>query len=288
MWFIAGSGAVEPSSHCHATTSNRGCGAGGVLRAAAKLYRRAEPCPRVGVAFQLPHAPTIRAALVGVSSSIASESVESSGTWGQYVILKGIGDVIGNTNLRVRPSIKSVTQAGEARRRLYRKAFAAYRVLTRIEAGESGETIRLLNDSLVGPLEDWQKFELVVGLKLAETLAAAVGEELVLRPIQQGSDRPIATFGQYDVYWQSRTHYQRFPEPEPSELVTQAILQSYGIPVGADRPDIVICDRVQETVVAIAEAKFSTSVDSWKESFREATAQLGALLPPLRAFGTPG
>jgi hypothetical protein len=123
-------------------------------------------------------------------------------------------------------------------------------------------------------LEDWQKFELVVALKLADKLSAAVGEELVLRPIQQGSDRPIATFGQYDVYWQSRTRYQMFPDPEPSEVVTQGILQSYGIPVGADRPDIVICDRVQEIVVAIAEAKFSKSVSSWKDAFRDATAQL--------------
>jgi hypothetical protein len=140
--------------------------------------------------------------------------------------LKGIGDVIGNTNLRVRPSIKSITQAGESRRRLYRKAFAAYQMLTKIEAGQPDETIRLLNDSLVGPLEDWQKFELVVALKLSEALAAALGEELVLRPIQQGSDRPIATFGQCDVYWQSRTRYQMFPDPEPSELVTRGILQA--------------------------------------------------------------
>jgi hypothetical protein len=188
--------------------------------------------------------------------------------------LWGIGDAIANTNLRIRPSIKSVTQAAESRKRLYRKACAAFQILTKIEAGDADATIRLLSGSLIGPLEEWQKFELLVGLKLSESLATAIGEELVLLPIQLGSDRPIAAFGPCDLYWQSCSPFQISPEPEPSELVIREILQSYGISAGGDRPDLVICDRVRGIVIAVAEAKFSTAVESWKDAFRAAASQL--------------
>jgi hypothetical protein len=167
-----------------------------------------------------------------------------------------------------------VTQAGKSRKRLYRKAFAAYQVLQRIESGNQQETVELLNNSLIGPLEDWQKFELLVALKLSEALARATGHELVLRPIEMGSARPIAMVGPFDIYWQNRTPLQNFVAPEPSEVIVNEILRSYGIRVGADRPDIVICDRVQKVVVAIAEAKYSTSKTSWADSFRDAVAQL--------------
>lgn len=188
--------------------------------------------------------------------------------------LKGIGDAISNTSIRPRPSVASVTQAGKSRKRLYRKAFAAYQVLQRIESGDQQETVGLLNGSLIGPLEDWQKFELLLALKLSETLARETGHELVLRPIEQGSARPIATFGPYDVYWQNRTPYQNFPELEPSEVIVNDILRSYGIKVGSDRPDVVICDRVRKVVIAVAEAKYSTSILSWADAFRDAIVQL--------------
>jgi hypothetical protein len=189
--------------------------------------------------------------------------------------LKGIGDAVNTTTIRLRPTLKSIIECGRARKRLYRKAYSAYQMLTRIEAGNDAETIELLNGSLIGPLEDWQKFELFVALKLAEAMASALGNDLILRPIQLGADRPIATFGDYDVYWQSRTPYQRFPDLEPSERITNDILLSYGIPVGADRPDVVICNRQLRMPVAIAEAKYSASgTNSGREAFREATAQL--------------
>lgn len=189
--------------------------------------------------------------------------------------LKGIGEAVTNTNLRVRPSVKSIIQTGKARKRLYRKAFDAYQALLGIESGNSEATVKLLNGSLIGPLADWQKFELLVALKLSECTSSALGEELILHPIQPGADRPIASFGPCDVYWQSRTEYQRFPELEPSERVTNEILRSYGMPAGWDRPDIVICHRTRSVVVAIAEAKFSASgSDTWKDSFREAASQL--------------
>ena len=188
--------------------------------------------------------------------------------------LKGIGDAIGHTSIRLRPSNASVTQAGKSRRRLYRKAFSAYQALTRIESGDQKEIVDLLNGSLIGPLEDWQKFELLMALRMSEALAKETGYELVLRPIENGSARPIATIGPYDVYWQNRTPYQKFPELEPSEIIVYDILRSYGIKVGQDRPDVVVCNRVNRMVVAVAEAKYSTSLISWADGFRDAVAQI--------------
>ncbi len=193
---------------------------------------------------------------------------------GAILHLSGIGDAISKTSIRPRPSLASVTQAGRSRKRLYRKAFDAYQLLRQIESGDQQQIINLLNGSLVGPLEDWQKFELLVALQLSEAMAEATGHQLMLRPIEQGSARPIATFGPYDVYWQNRGPYTNFPEPEPSEIMVNEVLRSYGVKVGSDRPDVVICDRVQEVVVAIAEAKYSTSMLSWPDAFREAVNQL--------------
>jgi len=136
------------------------------------------------------------------------------------------------------------------------------------------EMVTLLNGSLIGPLEDWQKFELLLALKMSEALANATGYELILRPIGHGSSLPIAIFGPFEVYWQNRSQLFRNPDPEPSEVVVAQILHSYGVRAGADRPDIVICDRVNRVVVAIAEAKFSTSRLTGEDAFREAVSQL--------------
>jgi hypothetical protein len=189
--------------------------------------------------------------------------------------LAGIGQVISTVNLRTRPSIKSVIQCGKARRLLYRKAFAAYQALKSVEAGDVEASTQLLNGSLIGPLTDWQKFELLLALRLAEALADQLAHELVLHPIQQGAARPIASFGPYDLYWQNQTPYRRNPELEPSEMLTNEILFSYNFQAGWDRPDVVICNRETRSAIAIGEAKFSTNgSDAWRDSFREAVSQL--------------
>lgn len=189
--------------------------------------------------------------------------------------LKGIGEAIEQTSLRQRPSLRSLQQAGRSRKRLYRKAFDAYQLLIQIEAGNSNAIIRLLDGSLLGPLEEWQKFELLVALRMSEALSGVVGEPLVLRPIQPGASQPIASIGRFDVYWQTATNLRSFPEPEPSERKVQEILNSYGLRVGTDRPDVVIVDRISNTVLALAEAKYSESgSSSWQDAFRDAAFQL--------------
>jgi hypothetical protein len=143
-----------------------------------------------------------------------------------------------------------------------------------IESGDKQKTIDLLNGSLLGPLEEWQKFELLLAFKLAESLAKAMGQKLLLHPIVPGSAWPIASFGPCDVYWQNRGPFTSFVESEPSETVVNEILRSFGVKAGWDRPDVVICDRVRSRVVAVAEAKYSLSPSSWSDLFREAVTQI--------------
>lgn len=193
---------------------------------------------------------------------------------GAVLHLKGIGEAISSTSIRPRPSVSSLSQAGRSRRSLYRKAFSAYQLLHGVESGDDQKTIELLNGSLVGPLEEWQKFELLLAFKLSESLAKAMGQNLILHPIIPGSAWPIASFGPCDVYWQNRGPFTSFVEPEPSEAVVNDILRSYGVKAGWDRPDVVICDRVRGKVVAVAEAKYSMSSSSWSDAFREAITQL--------------
>ncbi|QDT62378.1 hypothetical protein SV7mr_49260 [Stieleria bergensis] len=188
--------------------------------------------------------------------------------------LSGIGEAIEQTNVRSRPSKKAVVQAGKSRRMLYRRAYDAFLLLCKIESGDEQTVMRLLNHSLVGPLEEWQKFELLLALRMAETLSKTLKTKLTLHPIEYGSSRPIASFGDCDVYWQSRSPLQSFPEPEPSERIVNEILMHFKIGVGSDRPDVVVVDRVKQSVLALGEAKFFGGVGSWTEGVRAAVEQL--------------
>ncbi|WP_144059842.1 hypothetical protein [Rhodopirellula sallentina] len=189
--------------------------------------------------------------------------------------IAGIGDAISRTGLSPRPSVKSVIQAGQSRRWLYRKAFAAYQRLLAVERGDLSKTMEMLNGSLIGPMATWQKFELLLGLRIAESLSKSTKVDLTLCSIKRGGGSPLAVVGPYEIYWQQRTPLARPPNLEPSEKTTKVILESYGVGMGGDRPDIVVCDTRTNTIAAIAEAKYSESTSAaWEDSFRDATTQL--------------
>lgn len=188
--------------------------------------------------------------------------------------IKGIGEAIANTSIRIRPAHNAVAQAGRSRRRLYRKAYLAHRLLVDIESGDKDAIQDVLSGSLLGPLEDWQKFELLMALRMSEALAIATGHDLELRPIAIGSSRPIAAFGPFDVYWQNRCPLAAVVAAEPSEQFVNEILQAYDVKAGWDRPDVVICHRAHGRVVTVGEAKYSTSLLTWSDGFRDAASQV--------------
>jgi hypothetical protein len=185
-----------------------------------------------------------------------------------------IEQALRSTDLRVRPAINSLRQAGMSRRMLYRKAFAAYDLLHSVESGNGSRIGAMLQDTLIGPLKHWQRFELLLAFGMAQSLAKELQATLVLLPIAAGGG-PILRVGNFDFYWQSKTDLYIEPQAEPSEKHVESILEAYGINVGSDRPDVVVVDREMGKVVSVGEAKyFGEGMGERENVFRDATAQI--------------
>ena len=164
-------------------------------------------------------------------------------------------------NLTRRPSAQAAMEASRSRRPIYVLAYEAYSALQAIEAGDEVSISNLLNDTLLGPLHVWQRFELTVGLGLARALSAALIRPIALG-IFGGGREPIATVGTYEIYWQSRTDVWCTPPLEPSEVIVSQLLRQYGLQEGMDRPDLVVLDRDTDEAVAIVEVKYFSSSEN--------------------------
>lgn len=176
-------------------------------------------------------------------------------------------------NLARRPGPHAVKEASRSRRQIYVFACHAYRALQLIEAGEMDAIIKLLNDTLFGPLYVWQRYELVVGLAVARALSVALARPVTLGFLGGGRE-PVARVGSYGVHWQSRTEAYEQPCPEPSEAITAKLLDQYGLSVGADRPDLVVLDG-DNRAVSIIEVKYSANEESdGVDALRSAIGQL--------------
>jgi hypothetical protein len=172
-----------------------------------------------------------------------------------------------------RPASRFVVEAGRSRRQIYRKACAAYDVLVRIESGDPDAITTLLRSTLLGPLEVWRQYELAVAFSIGEAFAAVCEGHMVLNLLVGDTRLPIARVGRYGIFWQSRTALYRAPTLEPSEVVTNGILASYGLVASSDRPDLVIVDELGQFVVAIVEVKYLTAEDA-SDRVRGAVAQV--------------
>ena len=178
-------------------------------------------------------------------------------------------------NMVRRPSPQAVKEASRSRHPIYVLASEAYRRLERIEVGDDAALFHLLNDSLLGPLHAWQRFELAVGLGIARALSAVQGQEIGLGFFAGGGE-PIATVGRYRIYWQARTDKYQAPKQEPSEALTSRLLSAYGLLEGADRPDLVVTDNCAlGKAVAVAEVKyFNSGENDAPDSVRASASQL--------------
>jgi hypothetical protein len=173
-----------------------------------------------------------------------------------------------------RPSHQAVKEASRSRRLIYILASKAYRALQAIEAGEEESIRKLLKETLLGPLPVWQRFELAVGLGLAQALSETLGQRLSLRFLAGGRE-PVARVGNYEVYWQSTTDFWKTPAAEPSEKLVSGLLKQYGLSEGSDRPDLVVLDVTTDDIVAVIEAKcFSKEECDSSSALRAAITQL--------------
>lgn len=187
-----------------------------------------------------------------------------------------LSDMFRSLRLTNPPTPQDVAQATRHRRPIYRLAAAAYRKLRQVEDGNQDEITSLLSDSLLGPLEHWRRFELLVALSIGEAIARRLGVPLSLNIIGAGRmDAPLASCDRYAIYWQSQTSYYSAPTPEPSERTARDIFSAFGLHQGGDRPDVVIADTNKGQVIALAEAKFmATDRSSVEAAFREAVVQV--------------
>ena len=176
-------------------------------------------------------------------------------------------------DLTRRPGPQALKEASRSRRQIYVLAGRAYRALQLIEAGDPDAIVAVLNDTLLGPLHLWQRFELAVGLGVARALSDALSRPVTLGFLGGGAE-PISRVGGYEIHWQGRTQAYEQPEPEPSEALTAELLGRYGLSLGADRPDLVVLDG-DGTAVAIVEAKyFSSEENDGADALRGAVGQL--------------
>lgn len=172
-----------------------------------------------------------------------------------------------------RPGAGAVRSAARSRRQVYRLAVDAYTLLQGIERGDAAAIDRVARSALIGPLEDWRRFELAVGLAVGEALADALGAPIQLSLLGGDTAAPIVTAGRFAIYWQQRTPLYSAPDLEPSEVLTREILAAFNLSIGADRPDLIVLDQVAGQVVAIVEVKYVAG-DTSAGRFREAVDQV--------------
>jgi hypothetical protein len=172
-----------------------------------------------------------------------------------------------------RPSAGAIRDSARSRKQVYRLAVEAYRVLQGIERGDRDAMEKVARTALLGPLEDWRRFELAVGLAVGEALSRAINSPLNIHLLGAESAAPIVTAGQFAIYWQQITPYHSPPALEPSELSARAVLRDYGIGVGTERPDLLVVDRDKKAVVAVIEVKYIAG-DTTTARFREAVDQV--------------
>jgi hypothetical protein len=176
--------------------------------------------------------------------------------------LQSIAHIVDGKILHKRPTAAAIREASRSRRRLYHMATEAYRYLLKIESGDGATIAVMLRETMLGPLEPWRRFELAVGLSVAEALAAAQNKPLALSLLVGDTKRYLARVGDFGIYWQHRTEFYVSPEPEPSEQRERHILTAYGISNAGDRPDLVIVDHARNAVTAVIEVKYLTGEDA--------------------------
>lgn len=187
--------------------------------------------------------------------------------------LDALREVLKSVSVHRRPGPGALRDAARSRRMIYRLAIAAYDTLARIEAGDEEALSRVLQSTLIGPLEQWRRFELAVGLGIGEALAAETGEPMNLALLGKTSGAPVISCGRYDIFWQGGVGLFAVPALEPSEERLEAVLAAYGMNLAADRPDLVITDRQAGRAKGIVEVKYLAG-DTANARFREAAGQI--------------
>lgn len=182
-----------------------------------------------------------------------------------------------------RPGPNALRDAARSRHALYRRAVSAYSVLRRMERGDSQAISTVLRSTLIGPLEQWRRFEIAVAVSIGQALSNHLKLPLRLSLLDSRPGIPILRCGKYALYWQSGGGIYKAPSPEPSEHRLKTVLDAYDLSTFVDRPDLVLIDEQDQSAIAIIEVKYLAG-DTANTRFREAADQI---VRYTRGFSTP-
>lgn len=187
--------------------------------------------------------------------------------------LEALRDPLRAVALGRKPATGAVREASRARRQIYRQAVEAYNVLRGLEINDPVAVNTVARSALFGPLEDWRRFELAVGLAVGEALGRTTGTDTQIHLLGSKSSDPIVTAGRFAVYWQQTTPFYESPPAEPSEERSRDALAAYDLAAGTERPDLVVVNRELGAVVSVIEVKYIAG-DTVTGRFREAVDQV--------------
>lgn len=212
-------------------------------------------------------------ALQPPGSAYAALTEAVMGELAQVARLDALREPLKHVSGHQRPGAGAIRDATRSRLRLYREAVAAYRVLLDLEAGDEAAIRRVLESTLMAPVENWRRFELAVALAIGMTLAELLDAPLELLLLGSRPGEPLLRCGRFDLYWQQLTSLHTHAALEPSEARWAAILAAYGMSLSAERPDLVLVDVEQGRVASVIEVKYLAG-DTANARFREAADQL--------------
>lgn len=184
---------------------------------------------------------------------------------------------VGQDESHGEPSPRDLLQARRSRKAVYRYAANAAATLGRIKQGAVGDRQKVLEQTLVAPLQRWLRFEMFTAISVTHLLARRIGQNPQVHNLSLGMRGPAFSAGPYLVYWRGRPNaLYTGRELTENELVTKAILERFNLPSGGESADVLIVDSIAQTVVALVECKYSESnVGGARESqFRDAVGQL--------------
>lgn len=188
---------------------------------------------------------------------------------------------------RSRPGLSALRAAAKARNVPYQLALDAYRLLEGILRLDQAALVRLLNETLVADLDDWQKFELATAIAAAESLARGLDVDLVLG-LTPGRKAPFAVVGPFEVWWQQALAARDHSTLDESERMERAIASHIGVDVSASRADVVVKHSGSGDILSIFECKWFESELSLPGAVSDASGQIARYVRDARASDQQG
>ncbi|EJY56433.1 Cl- channel voltage-gated family protein [Alicyclobacillus hesperidum URH17-3-68] len=180
-------------------------------------------------------------------------------------------DIVITPSGRRRPNGSTIRAASKARIPVYQKAIEVYDLLEGIERGAEEDIRMCLSQTLIANLEYWQRLELATALEAANSLSASTGSAVHLS-FPFTSDRPIASVGPFQVYWQYTIPQRSRDQLDLNELWSRQVAQGIGVKSGDSRTDVAIC--INNHVISLFECKYFESKSSLSQAVLDASSQI--------------